>query len=101
MTRLILCIVVLSITYPFPVGAQDARSDAIVVRAIERMQGYDYNSNPKAKAAIMRHIDRSAGSAEYLELLKRFQPDGDGNQRVCCDSGSRLGGRFHDLCRGE
>ena len=56
--------------------ADEARDDAIVVRAIQRMQGYDFSSNEKVMAAIGRHIDRSEGTPEYLELIKQFQPDG-------------------------
>ena len=33
-----------------------ARNDAIIVRAIERMQGYDYSGNDHVQAAIARHI---------------------------------------------
>ena len=56
--------------------AQDARADAVVVRAVERMEGYDYNSNAKVKAAIARHIERSKGTADFLRLLKKFKPQG-------------------------
>jgi putative heme-binding domain-containing protein len=58
------------------VRADEARNDAIIVRAIERMEGYDYSENEKVKAAIARHIDRSKGTTEYLTLLKRFRPEG-------------------------
>jgi putative heme-binding domain-containing protein len=52
-----------------------ARNDAIIIRAIERMEGYDYSSDEHVKAAIARHLDRSEGTAEYLRLVKRFRPD--------------------------
>lgn len=53
-----------------------ARNDAIIVRAIERMQGYDYAGDEHVKAAIERHLARNEGTAEYLKLIKRFRPDG-------------------------
>lgn len=53
-----------------------ARQDAIVVRAVERMKGYDYRSNPAVKAAVMRQIRRSEGTPEFMKLVKRFQPPG-------------------------
>lgn len=53
-----------------------ARNDAIIVRAIERMQGYDYSGDEHVKAAIDRHIARNEGTAEYLKLIKRFRPAG-------------------------
>ena len=54
----------------------EARDDAIIVRAIERMEGFNYNSNPQVKDAIKRHIQRSAGGPDYLQLLKRYRPEG-------------------------
>jgi putative heme-binding domain-containing protein len=53
-----------------------ARQDAIVVRALERMKGYDYRSDPAVRAAVMRQIRRSEGTPEFMKLVKRFQPPG-------------------------
>ena len=56
--------------------ADDAqeRRDAITVRAVERMDGFDYRSNPKVFAAIQRHTERMKGTSEYFSLLKKFPP---------------------------
>ena len=51
-----------------------ARNDAIIVRAIERMPGYDYSKDEHVKEAIERHLARKEGSAEYLKLVKKFRP---------------------------
>ncbi len=56
--------------------ADDVRDDAIIVRSIQRMQGYDYRSNPKITDAINRHIDRSKGTPDYIRLIKQFRPEG-------------------------
>ncbi|MDV6032605.1 MAG: c-type cytochrome [Phycisphaera sp. RhM] len=56
--------------------AAQARRDAIVVRAIERIDGYDYRSNPAVAEAVMRQIRRSEGTPEFMKLVKRFKPDG-------------------------
>lgn len=53
-----------------------SRQDAIIVRAVERMKGFDYRSNPSVKAAVLRQIARSEGTPEFMKLVKRFQPDG-------------------------
>ncbi|MEL6108877.1 MAG: hypothetical protein AAFU85_22950 [Planctomycetota bacterium] len=53
-----------------------ARRDAVTVRALERMPGYDYRSNEKAFDAVMRHITRAEGTPEFITLVKRFQPPG-------------------------
>ncbi|QDT09461.1 hypothetical protein [Stieleria marina] len=76
MNRILIAITALLSIQSIPALADQARQDAIVVRAIERMQGYDFSSNDKVKAAIARHIDRMAGTPEYLSLLQRFRPDG-------------------------
>lgn len=57
-------------------GEPTIRQDAIIVRAVERMKGYDYTKDAKVKAAIERHIERSKGTPDYLKLLKQFRPDG-------------------------
>lgn len=52
------------------------RSDAIVVRAVERMKDYDYTQDAKVRSAVERHIERSKGTPEYMRLLKQFRPGG-------------------------
>ncbi|OYP35182.1 c-type cytochrome [Rhodopirellula sp. MGV] len=53
-----------------------ARRDAITVRAIERMQDFDYRKYPNARAAVERQIRRSQGTPEFIKLVRRFRPDG-------------------------
>lgn len=79
MIRLRLIAVLLICLACLPAKADDAlraRNDAIIVRAIERMQGYDYSSDEHVQAAIARHIARSEGTAEYMKLAKNFRPEG-------------------------
>ena len=52
------------------------RSDAVIVRALERMKGFDYRSHDQVRQAVHRHIDRSQGTPEFIGLVKRFQPAG-------------------------
>ena len=59
-----------------PLRDDQAESDAIIVRAVERMDGRDYLSDLDIKAAIDRHIERNRGTTEYLQLIKTFQSDG-------------------------
>ncbi|QDT03464.1 NPCBM/NEW2 domain protein [Rubripirellula lacrimiformis] len=51
-----------------------ARDDAIIIRAIERIDGFDISQHPEAKGAVDRQIYRSRGTAEYLRLIKQFTP---------------------------
>jgi putative heme-binding domain-containing protein len=53
-----------------------ARRDAIVVRAIERMKNFDYRSDDEVRAAVLRHLQRAKGTPEYMDLLRRFRPEG-------------------------
>lgn len=95
MKSLLLAISVAGLLTPVSANAQDtsvqdtsnrgdaqARRDAIIVRALERMQGFDYRSDPAARAAVSRHIERSQGSPEFMKLVKRFQPAGIETQLV-------------------
>lgn len=59
-----------------------ARQDAVIVRALERMQGYDYRSNPSVSDAVARHLERSQGTPEFMKLVKRFQPPGIEKQLI-------------------
>tara|TARA_R110002049_G_scaffold2750_4_gene21948 strand:- start:107479 stop:111387 length:3909 start_codon:yes stop_codon:yes gene_type:complete len=59
-----------------PLRDDQAEADAIIVRAAERIDGGDHLADPHVKAAIDRHIQRSRGTTEYLQLLKTFQSDG-------------------------
>lgn len=72
----------LPITLEAADAEDQARQDAVIVRAIERMKGYDYQSNPAVKDALMRHIRRSEGTPEFMKLVKRFQPPGIEGQLV-------------------
>lgn len=67
-----------------PLWAEDeslrTRNDAIIVRAVQRMPGYDYSNDEHVKAAINRHIARSEGTPQYLRLIKQFRPDGMADQ---------------------
>ncbi|MGB1926498.1 MAG: hypothetical protein ACPHL6_08200, partial [Rubripirellula sp.] len=53
-----------------------ARNDAIIVRAIERIEGYDFENDEYVMAAISRHMQRVAGTQEFLKLAKKFRPQG-------------------------
>ncbi len=53
-----------------------ARNDAIIVRALERMPGYDYAGDEHVQGAITRHLSRQEGTSEYLKLARKFRPDG-------------------------
>lgn len=51
-------------------------NDARVVRAIERMDGFEPSAYPAAQQALYRHIERLRGTADYVDLAIRYQPSG-------------------------
>ena len=51
------------------------RNDAIIVRAIERIDGFDVSDNPQVQQAIQRYIASQVGTAKYVELAAKFRPE--------------------------
>lgn len=76
MIRLLICtgLMIAVITTAAGDDALRARNDAIIVRAIERMEGYDYRNDAHVRDAIARHLSRNEGTSEYVELARRFRP---------------------------
>ncbi|WP_164101806.1 PVC-type heme-binding CxxCH protein [Candidatus Laterigemmans baculatus] len=54
----------------------DARGDAVLVRAVERMSDIDWRAAESTRLAVERHIRHSSGSPEFVALVKQFQPAG-------------------------
>ncbi|MCH8043466.1 MAG: c-type cytochrome [Planctomycetes bacterium] len=52
--------------------AQQAQ-DTTIVETVLRLEGFDLNSSPKAKAAVLRHLQTQRGTPRYLELVERFE----------------------------
>ena len=50
-----------------------ARNDAIIVRALERIDDHDIEGDVHAMAALNRHLDRVVGTQDYLTLVKKFK----------------------------
>jgi len=51
-----------------------AKNDAVIVRAIERMDDSENANDPAIKAAVNRYIATRKGTPEFLKLVKRFNP---------------------------
>ncbi|MFP6619726.1 MAG: hypothetical protein VB877_10305, partial [Pirellulaceae bacterium] len=50
-----------------------ANRDRLVVETLLRLEGYDLESNARAKSAVLRHLKRQQGKAEYVKLARHFQ----------------------------
>ncbi len=54
----------------------DAKQDALIVRALERIDKRAKPSSPAIDAAVARYIESRKGTPEFLALVKQFQPQG-------------------------
>jgi putative heme-binding domain-containing protein len=54
------------------VNSEQADRDRLVVETLLRLDGYDLESNVKAKAAVLRHLKRHEGKPEYVKLAEHF-----------------------------
>ncbi len=76
------------------------RNDAIIVRAIERMEDVDFSSNEHVKGAISRHLSDIEGTEAWVELAAKFKPTGMNDKLakiVLSDSDDSLRVRAIDL----
>lgn len=64
---------------PFPLLADDAQraKDERIVQTILRLPGFDLNSKPEVKAAVLRHLGRIEGQDKYLEIVDKLSLAGD------------------------
>jgi putative heme-binding domain-containing protein len=49
---------------------------SIAVEALKRLKGMDLEANPALKAAVMKVIDSTQGTAQFVELVKEFKVTG-------------------------
>ena len=58
--------------------AADAGADktALAVEALSRLQGVDINTNPKLKEAVMRVLEKTRGTANFVKLVQQFKLPG-------------------------
>jgi putative heme-binding domain-containing protein len=47
-----------------------ARNDAIVVRALERLPGYDWQANKQVRASVERYLAHVEGTAEQFQVVR-------------------------------
>jgi putative heme-binding domain-containing protein len=59
--------------------ADDAQraKDERIVQTVLRLPGFDLNSKPEAKAAVLRHLGRIEGQDKYFEIVGKLNLVGD------------------------
>jgi putative heme-binding domain-containing protein len=56
--------------------ASDPDRTAIAVEALSKLEGIDLNSNPKLKAAVLKVLEATRGSPNFVKLVKKFHLSG-------------------------
>lgn len=56
--------------------AEQAARDATVVETVLRLKGIDVNTNPRLKAAVLRHLGTQEGTLRYVELVGKLKVRG-------------------------
>jgi len=66
---------IIAISDPGVAQGNDAQvnKDRLIVETLLRLKGYDLNSNPTAKAAVLRHVGRQRDQVEYVTLARHFK----------------------------
>lgn len=54
----------------------DAEKTALAVEALSRLQGVDIHANPKLKDAVMRVLEKTRGTANFVKLVQQFKLPG-------------------------
>ena len=59
-----------------PAADADAEKTSLAVEALGRLQGVDINTNPKLKDAVMRVLEKTRGTANFVKLVQQFKLTG-------------------------
>jgi putative heme-binding domain-containing protein len=69
-------VLALSIPHSLPAGAQSDSRTMIAVEALSRLKGMDLESNPAIKAAVLRVLETTRGTPQFVEIVRDFQIQG-------------------------
>jgi putative heme-binding domain-containing protein len=71
----IVCGLVVSLCLPLFAAEQseDAQRTALAVEALSRMQGVDIEQNPKLKQTILKVLERTRGTPDFVKLDQQFK----------------------------
>src|SRR5881409_1525088 len=52
-------------------GAEESRT-AMAVEALSRLQGIDLEQNPRIKEAVLKVLEKTRGTAQFVKLVQQF-----------------------------
>lgn len=70
---LLTALLILLHALPIPAADADAEKTALAVEALSRLQGVDINANPKLKASVLKVLEKSRGTANFVKLVQQFK----------------------------
>src|SRR5438105_2582814 len=79
MLRFILFAGILTLIAPFTLAQSTNAIDpqtAIAVEALSRLKGVDLEANPTVKAAVLRVLNKTQGTPQFVELVRDFKIKG-------------------------
>src|SRR5215813_1576977 len=59
-----------------PLTAGDTNHTAINLEALSRLKGMDLEANPALKAVVLRLLDQTRGTAQFVEIVREFKLKG-------------------------
>src|SRR5258706_5976881 len=70
--------VVVLLAQGIPVRSADTEADktALAVEALSRLEGIDLGANPKLKATVLRVLEKTRGTPNFVRLVQQFKLTG-------------------------
>jgi putative heme-binding domain-containing protein len=64
-----------ALTYPLKAAGAEAEADrlALAVEALTRLEGVDLNANATLKERVLKVLDKTRGTANFVKLVQHFQ----------------------------
>ena len=53
--------------------AADADKNAVAIEALSRLEGIDLDQNPGVKKAVLKILDRTRGTAQFVQIVRQFK----------------------------
>ena len=55
-----------------PATLAETQNNTVALEALSRLQGIDLNTNPNLKAVVLKLLDQTRGTAQFVQITKQF-----------------------------
>ena len=55
-----------------PAGSSEAQDNTVALEALSRLEGVDLDANPSLKAVVLKLLDKTRGTAQFVQITKQF-----------------------------